>query len=149
MPRVIASPPLIYLVAVALVLALHARHPLPLASGGWTIVLGGGLIGGGGLLVAWAFRTMTGAGTTGRPSGRATALVTNGPVRFSRNPIYLAMTGMYLGVGLAANTWWTVGVLPLMLLVVRFGVIDREERRLERQFGAAYHTYAARVRRWF
>ena len=149
LPHVIAPPPLIYLVAVALVLALHTRHPLPLSGGGWASVLGGGLLGGGGLLVAWAFRTMAGAGTTGSPFGQVTALVTDGPFRFSRNPIYLAMTGIYLGVGLVANTWWAVGVLPLMLLVVRFGAIHREERRLERQFGAAYHAYAARVRRWF
>lgn len=149
LPHVVAPPPLIYLVAVAFVLALHARHPLPLANGWWAIVLGGGLIGGGGLLVAWAFRTMAGAGTTGSPFGQATALVTDGPFRFGRNPIYLAMTGMYLGVGLVANTWWAVGVLPLMLLVVRFCVIHREEHRLERQFGEVYQAYAARVRRWF
>ena len=78
----------------------------------------------------------------------ATALATAGPYRVSRNPIYLALTLFYLGVGLAAGSLWVVVLAGPALLVMHLGVVRREERYLERRFGAAYLDYARRVRRW-
>ena len=78
----------------------------------------------------------------------ATALATDGPYRLSRNPIYLALTLFYLGIGVAAGSLWVLVLVAPALLVMHLGVIRREERYLERTFGAAYLDYARRVRRW-
>ncbi len=77
-----------------------------------------------------------------------TALVTTGPFRFSRSPMYLGVTCLLLGIALL------VGTLPLFLAPVAFALtmnasyIPREERNLERQFGQEYMDYKNRVRRW-
>jgi protein-S-isoprenylcysteine O-methyltransferase Ste14 len=82
---------------------------------------------------------------TNRPT---TAIVERGPYRFTRNPIYMGMFGGLIGLGIAFDNLW----LPLMLvpfaLVIRYGVVAREEAYLERKFGDAYRQYRARVRRW-
>ena len=82
------------------------------------------------------------------PNEPATALVTDGPFRFSRNPLYLAFTLLYSGVAVVANALWAALPLPIILVVIQRGVIDREERYLERRFGTAYRQYKDGVRRW-
>jgi protein-S-isoprenylcysteine O-methyltransferase Ste14 len=76
------------------------------------------------------------------------ALVTDGLYAYSRNPIYTALTLIYLGLAIAANSVWSVVFLVPILLIIRYGVIAREERYLERKFGDAYAEYQKRVRRW-
>jgi protein-S-isoprenylcysteine O-methyltransferase Ste14 len=73
----------------------------------------------------------------------ATALVVDGIYRWSRNPLYLAMTLAYVGLAIAAGSVWAIMLLIPLLVVMNIGVISREERYLEREFGDAY-----RVRRW-
>ena len=91
---------------------------------------------------------MEGAGTNVNPSLPTTVLVVDGPFQFSRNPMYLARTLLYLGLGLLANALCVfVALLPL-LVVMHHGVIKREERYLEGKFGDAYRQYRAAVRRW-
>ena len=77
-----------------------------------------------------------------------TALVINGPFQFTRNPLYLSLTLVYSGIALLVNAFWALLMLPFVLLVMRQGVIDREECYLERKFGEEYLRYKARVRRW-
>jgi protein-S-isoprenylcysteine O-methyltransferase Ste14 len=99
-------------------------------------------------LAGWAFARFIRAGTnipTNRPT---TALVTAGPYRFSRNPIYIALTLLYLGIALAVDSAWIAGLIVPVLIAIRYGVIAREESFLEQKFGAAYRDYKARVRRW-
>ena len=91
---------------------------------------------------------MSQAGTSLRTSDPTTAIVVQGPFRFSRNPIYLAATVLYLGVAAAVNALWAIVLLPVVLAVISLGVIDREERYLERKFGEEYLRYKASVRRW-
>jgi protein-S-isoprenylcysteine O-methyltransferase Ste14 len=75
-------------------------------------------------------------------------LVTAGIHGLTRNPIYLGMFLIYGGIGVAAqNTWILVLTLPLAILI-RYGVVAREEAYLERRFGNAYLDYRQRVRRW-
>jgi protein-S-isoprenylcysteine O-methyltransferase Ste14 len=83
------------------------------------------------------------AGTNIRPDQPTLALVTDGAFRFSRNPLYLAATGLYVGVALLVDALW-----PLVLLIPMLAVVAREERYLEAKFGDAYRAYKARVRRW-
>jgi len=87
-------------------------------------------------------------GTNVRPDQPSLAIVTDGPFRFSRNPMYLATTGLYLGLTLLVNTAWPLILLSPMLLVLHWGVIRREERYLEAKFGEPYRAYKSRVRRW-
>lgn len=75
-------------------------------------------------------------------------IVQHGPYRLSRNPMYLSLAVIVLGIALAVNTVWLVAVLPVLLLWLQRGVIHREERYLARRFGEEYQAYRSRVRRW-
>jgi protein-S-isoprenylcysteine O-methyltransferase Ste14 len=77
-----------------------------------------------------------------------TAIVTKGPFRYSRNPLYVSLTLLYLGVALIINVLWIVLLVVPVLVVMQRGVIGREEAYLERKFGEKYLSYKARVRRW-
>jgi protein-S-isoprenylcysteine O-methyltransferase Ste14 len=93
----------------------------------------------------WAMRH---AGTPTNPYKPVSHVVTQGPFRYTRNPGYLAMATIYMGVTSLANALWAVLLLPVALIVVQRGVIEREERYLERKFGEEYLRYKAQVRRW-
>lgn len=82
------------------------------------------------------------------PSKPTTSLITDGPYRVTRNPMYLGMAFLYAGLALAFGVIWALVTLPVVLLVVDRVVIPPEERYLEAQFGAAYREYRGRVRRW-
>jgi len=77
-----------------------------------------------------------------------TALVTTGVYGLSRNPLYLALTAIYLGIGLLLPSLPVLVLILPVLVVMRYGVIAREERYLENKFGESYRAYKARVRRW-
>ena len=96
----------------------------------------------------WGRRTMTAAGTNVRPTRPATTIVTAGPFRYSRNPLYVALTLLYVGLTIAVNTWWGMVLLVPLLAAMHFGVVLREERYLEERFGSDYIGYQRRVRRW-
>jgi protein-S-isoprenylcysteine O-methyltransferase Ste14 len=86
--------------------------------------------------------------TTTIPFETPTSLVTSGPYRFTRNPMYVGLTLVYLGVAGTRAESWPVIVLPVMLAYVNFIVLPVEERHLQNAFGDAYADYGARVRRW-
>ena len=76
-------------------------------------------------------------------------LVTSGPFRFTRNPIYLAMGVGMAGVALAVNSLALLVIIAPWAVVMRYGVIAREERYLGGKFGEDYRGYCRRVRRWW
>lgn len=82
------------------------------------------------------------------PNRPTTAIVEGWPYSMSRNPIYLALALVYVGISLFFDTLWPFLLLPLVLIVIQRGVIDREERYLEGKFGGDYIDYKTRVRRW-
>ena len=147
-PGVIAPPPLIYAGALIKGLLLNRLYPIPFLPRslsralGWPLILSVLAIGLLGL------REMKRAGTNVDPYRPATAIVTEGPYRFTRNPLYVAMTLVYSGVAARANALPAALLLPLVLHLMRRGVIEREERYLERKFGDEYLSYKTRVRRW-
>jgi protein-S-isoprenylcysteine O-methyltransferase Ste14 len=147
-PGVIAPPPLIFLMGIVLGLALNWFFPLPFLPdiARWVVsmvlVLGGLAIGFS------AFSTLRKANTPVDPYESPTAIVSGGPYGFTRNPIYLGFALITIGLACFANALWVIFVLPVVLIIVDRGVIAREERYLERKFGAAYTSYKARVRRW-
>ena len=66
----------------------------------------------------------------------------------SRNPIYIAMMIVLVAVAFAANDAWFLIALPVLFLLLRFGVVSAEETYLSEKFGAEYEDYRRRVRRW-
>jgi protein-S-isoprenylcysteine O-methyltransferase Ste14 len=86
--------------------------------------------------------------TTTIPFERPTSLVMSGPYRFTRNPMYVGLTLIYLGVAGTRAELWPVIVLPVLLAYVNFIVIPVEEQHLREAFGDSYAQYSARVRRW-
>jgi protein-S-isoprenylcysteine O-methyltransferase Ste14 len=145
---VIAPPPLIYLGALGVGFALDARigtRSLPAAA---TVPIGAALIvAGSGLLGSFA-RSFQRASTPIDPYTPSEVLVTDGPYRMTRNPGYLGMALTYAGIAIISNAPWALLALPPAIAIVDRGVIAREERYLQRKFGAPYVDYKRRVRRW-
>lgn len=86
--------------------------------------------------------------TTLMPGGSASRLVTGGPFRISRNPMYLSLVLAYAGLALMLDLPWALAMLPVPVLVVDRVQIPFEEARMARLFGQQYLDYRARVRRW-
>jgi protein-S-isoprenylcysteine O-methyltransferase Ste14 len=145
----IIRPPIALLIAFVLGFALDWLYPLPFVPSSIPRVLTGGAVFAAGFALAiWAIVTIRRAGTQVETTKPTTAIVTGGPFRFTRNPIY---TGMLLGlVGLAIgfDSLWILGALIPFYLVIRYGVVAREEAYLERKFGDVYLGYRSQVRRW-
>ncbi len=145
---VVAPPPLIYLGVLVFSLLLNRRFPIAFLPRGIARGLGWSLLSAGVLLVGWFERTLRHAGTPANPYKPVSNVVTEGPFRYTRNPAYLSMSMIYTGIAALANALWAMLLLPGALLVIQRGVIEREERYLERKFGEEYLRYKALVRRW-
>ena len=147
-PGVHVPPPLVYAAGLALGLWASAWMPsrwLPLAvarAAGWT------LIACSPALVLPAFYRFFRARTTVRPDRAASSLVTSGPYRLTRNPMYVSLTLLYAGVATLYQSVWAWAFLPVVVAYVDQRVIRAEERFLDRRFGADYARYRAKVRRW-
>jgi protein-S-isoprenylcysteine O-methyltransferase Ste14 len=147
-PGVIAPPPLVYAGALAIGLLLHRFFPIKCLPGVAARLLGRVCMSLSGMLALSALVEMRRAGTHVDPRQPAMALVTQGPFRLTRNPLYLSLTLLYAGIALMVNSLWAILLLPGAVIVIRYGVINREERYLERTFGEQYLSYKAKVRRW-
>jgi protein-S-isoprenylcysteine O-methyltransferase Ste14 len=145
---VIAPPPLIYAALFGVGILLDRLGSLPRVRLPSQRVLGAGLLLTGLGLAAWGFRTMGKAGTPVFPTEPTTALVTDGPFRYTRNPGYLGMAIAYKGLALWLGRIGPLLLLPAAVAVMEWGVIFREERYLARKFGAAYRAYRSSVPRW-
>lgn len=145
---VVAPPPLIYAGFLLLGLLLNKRFPVPFLPRGAARLLGWPLLCGGVVLMGWFFRTMKSAGTPIQTRKPVSSLVSDGPFRYTRNPAYLAMATAYAGIASLRNSLWAILLLPVTLLVIQKGVIEREEVYLERIFGQEYLRYKEQVRRW-
>lgn len=146
---ILFPPPLIYVAAFLLGLRLQSSLPLPLLlPKTLRTFLSGALLGTGITTGVLAIREMRSAGTNIQPQQPTTALVVEGPYRFTRNPIYLSMTLIYSGLALLTKALWPLLLLPLPLQLLKRGVIEREEHYLEHKFGERYQRYKESVPRW-
>ena len=147
-PGIPVHPPVVYLAALLIGVGLDYLWPISPVPDRWPEVAGIVVIAAGIAsmpLVLWRFHR---AGTTFDARKPASALIVDGPYRFSRNPAYVAMTLWYLGIGLILdNGWISLLVLPLLVIMDRW-VVPKEERHLEAKFGEEYVQYRAKVRRW-
>lgn len=145
---VVIPPPAFYLAGFGIGLVLEAVAPIEGLSNPAKAILGvAGIVlwlAFGGRAVATFLRARTGI----IPVRPATVLVTSGPYRLTRNPMYVGFALLYAGLAIWLDVIWAVIALPLVLLVVDRYVIAREEHYLDRRFGEEYLRYRARVRRW-
>lgn len=146
--RTLDLPPVYFLVALALMAFFHQVAPgaqllvAPYRYAG--VVIMGLAIG----LAVWAWLCFRRAGTGVMPFSPATALVTHGPYRFSRNPMYLGLAGTLLGAAVLIGSITPFIVLPAFMALIAERFIEAEEALLERTFARQYLDYKARVRRW-
>lgn len=145
---VIAPPPLIFGVPLAIALYENRSKPLEVMSPRFAMIVGGAIVLLGLILQVAAVIQLWRARTTLMPYRPTTAIVDSWPYSFTRHPIYLAMAVIYIGIAIFFNSLWPFLLLPLIMLVMQRGVIEREERYLEGKFGSDYVDYRSRVRRW-
>ena len=147
-PGVIAPPPLIYAGALAAGLLANRRYHIPFLPRRVARTLGVPLVVGGLAVGFLGDREMRRAETHTNPYKPATTVVTGGPFRFTRNPLYLSMTLIYGGISALANALPAAILLLVVLRLMRRGVIEREERYLESKFGDEYIEYKVGTPRW-
>lgn len=152
-PGVIAPPPLIYGVPLAVLLVVHhklQRFDIPLEMLSWPLraFAGAFTVIAGATLLVLAVGTFRRADTPPEPWKATRTLTRAGPYRLTRNPMYLGMTFVYAGIALISGCLLVMGALvPILFVVDRF-VIAREEAYLERRFGQPYRDWLAHSRRW-
>lgn len=144
-------PPVIYLAAIAVSIALWLLYPLPWFGSPLSDIL----FAVGCIMIAAvvgidvsAMRTLARANTTIRPDKASTHLVTSGAFSFSRNPIYLGNTMIMLAAGLIAGIAWFIALGLIAAFLTRKLAIEGEEKHLALRFGKKYQDYRRRVRRW-
>lgn len=145
---VVVPPPLIYLAFFLVGLGLQRYLPVPRLSMAIGRVVGSALALSGLMLVTWSVKRFWASGTSVVPIRPTTALVIQGPYRFTRNPMYLGLLLLYVGVAFWFGLVWPVLLAPVLVWTIGVSVIGREERYLTRKFGSEYQQYQARVRRW-
>ena len=147
-PGVAVFPPLLFLVALIVMLVLRYFWPLAIGGRPLTVVLGIVLAALAVAIIVWGRSTMLRGGTNVNPTLPTTTIITSGPFGFTRNPLYLGLMGLLLGIGLLFDTWWAVVALIASFPILHYGVVLREEAYLERKFGESYRAYKASVRRY-
>lgn len=145
---VIAPPPLIYIAALVAGLVIDWFEPLSLSPRPLWLIVGIVLVLSAIVLIVWTTRSLWRRDTTLDVYSPTTALVTDGPYRFSRNPVYVALTMLYVGTGCLLNSGWALLMTVPALIVMHFGVIYAEESYLQRTFGTIFTKYMKRVPRW-
>ena len=147
--QVIIHPPIAWGLAVIAGLALNWLVPLPFLPADLPV----GWLGAMVFVLALALGvsaviTIIRAGSNVPTNRPTTTIVESGPYRFTRNPIYLGMFLGQIGLAIAFDNLWLLMMLVPFALVIRYGVVAREEAYLERKFGDVYRGYCSRVRRW-
>jgi len=141
-------PPLIYVLVFLLGLLLQKIKPLPAIPILVCSIAGLTFTAIGIAVTLWSMDLFRRAHTSLIPIRPTTALVMEGPYRFSRNPMYLGLLSMYFGLALLMDLLWSAILMPLVILAVYFLIIRKEEQYLERKFGEEYAEYKSVVRRW-
>jgi protein-S-isoprenylcysteine O-methyltransferase Ste14 len=147
-PNVKIIPPLVYLVGIVVGLLVSRWMPTKVVPNPTAWIIGGFLILCGAALAASAILKFKGVATTVRPDRAASSLVIAGPYRITRNPMYLGLALVFLGITIADQSIWALILLPVILFIIQHWAIEPEEAFLERRFGTDYSHYKANVRRW-
>lgn len=150
-PGVRFPPPILFVIGTALGWLLDRALPLPVSAAippSVRVFLGWAAVGLGGGVLGWAMLTFVRARTAIYPNQPAKSVVATGPYRYSRNPMYVALSAIMVGVGLLVDTTWIIALVPAVLTALTVLVIRREEAYLSSAFGDGYLAYKSKVRRW-
>jgi protein-S-isoprenylcysteine O-methyltransferase Ste14 len=146
--RVKIHPPILLLIHIFAAFLLNWLFPLPAAFPKILVWVGYLLVVVGiGLAFSAAGRFLK-ARTTLDPHGSVAEIVTSGPYRFSRNPIYLGFVCLLIGFPFIFRTYWGLILSPVFMISLYQLVIKQEESYLEKKFGDSYTSYKSQVGRW-
>ncbi len=145
---VIFPPPLIYGLGTGVGLAMEYFWPFHFLPGTIGSTIGMALVATTAFIAFWSIREFRRAETSPSPYKSSTSIIASGPFGVTRNPLYVGLNLLMLGVGFWFNSLWVLLALPPTFLVLLFGVVLREERYLEEKFGKEYMDYKGSVRRW-
>jgi len=141
-------PPLYFALAILAMVGLHFGLPIArIVPWPWSLLGAVPMLAGIGLAI-WGERRFSRAGTAVRPFAPSTALVEDGPFRFTRNPMYLGMLLVLTGLVVLLGTLGPLIVPPVFFWLLHARFVVHEEAHMERHFGARYQDYRRRVRRW-
>jgi protein-S-isoprenylcysteine O-methyltransferase Ste14 len=135
-PDVKIIPPLVYLAGIVIGFVVNIWIPIKVVPNSIAWILGGILIICGAVLPGSALFQFKEKGTTVRPDRAASTLVTAGPYRVTRNPMYLGLAIVYLGIAIAGQSVWALILLPVVLAIIQRWAIEPEEAFLEKRFVA-------------
>jgi len=141
-------PPILLFALIAIGFAARWLLPARFLPDPWSTIVGLPIVAASFVLFGWAVTTMRRGGASIPPNEPTARLVFRGPYRFSRNPIYLSMVLLLLGIAAWSNSLWFVPLAFILCAALNWGVIVPEERYLELKFGADYTAYKSDVRRW-
>ena len=141
-------PPILLLICIVGGFVERWLVPVSFLPDGLAPLIGIPLVVGALALFGWAVITMRRGGASVPTHTPTAAIVASGPYRFSRNPIYLAMMLLLIGLGCWTNSIWFLAWTVVATILLTYFVIKREEEYLERKFGEAYLGYKRGVRRW-
>jgi protein-S-isoprenylcysteine O-methyltransferase Ste14 len=120
----------------------------PVILGSWRVPLGWAMVLFFALWNGWSLWLFNRHETGLLPGQPTQAMIDHGPYRLSRNPLYLGLLVLYLGLALLIPTFWGLVLFPAAVLLILWGAVLPEERFLRQRFGRRYDDYAGRVRRW-
>ncbi len=143
-------PPLVYGLAIILALVADAsiELPLPRLQSSYLWTLGAALTLIAAWLDLWAMKTLLEDRTSLVQHRRAAHLMTRGPFRYTRNPIYLGYTLVTIGAGLLTGNPWLLVAACGAAVATHYGVIRHEELHLLSRFGCEFEFYCRQTRRW-
>lgn len=141
------KPPLPFVGAVVVGFGLHHWWPMASRPVGWA-PLGIALVALAGALLVWCMLVFRARHTPLEPWKSTKAIVDDGPFAFSRNPVYIGLAVIQVGIGVWSDRLAVVLLVVVPVLMIALMVVPREEAYLRRKFGAEYEDYCSRVRRW-
>lgn len=147
-PGVIALPPLIFIAFLALGVLVHKLFPLHFIQGPLRNIVGVIFLAYAVLVASLAIWQMRKAGTNIDVRKPSTKIVSDGIYRYNRNPMYLSMVLLLISISVLISNIWILLLIPVFIIVIQKGVIEREERYLEGKFGTEYTSYKKSTRRW-
>src|SRR5262245_25907570 len=146
MPRIV--PPVYVLVGIVLMVVLNSFAPIARWLHAPWRYIGIVVIAMGFFLALVSLNLFRRSGTPPRPGMKATALVTAGPFRRTRNPMYLGLITILVGVAILVGSFSPLIVIPIVVWIIHSQFVRREEKWMEEWFGEAYLEYKKRTPRW-
>ena len=147
-PGVKLPPPIVFVGLGLIGVGLDYVVPLTLGLGSWSVYLGTGITLASIFSIGYISRLFKRNKTEIEPWKTTSKIITSGPYKWSRNPIYVLFCGVPIGLGIAFETYWALLAFIPALIIVYVTAVKREEKYLETKFGQEYLDYKAKVRRW-